>query len=248
MRLSIVVPAYNETRRILPTVATILRYMEARHPSFEVLVVDDGSSDGTAALVAEHFAGDPHLRVLGYPTNRGKGYAVRFGFAHAQGDFVLFSDADLSTPIDEVEKMLAAAERGGDVVIGSRAHGEAEIRERQPFFREAGGKLFNVLVRLLVLPDLHDTQCGFKLFRRAVIAPVLPSMGIDGFAFDVEMLALARAAGARIVEVPVVWTNSPSSRVRLSAAARAYVDLLRIRRRARALPAPTRPGESGTAR
>lgn len=245
MRLSIVVPAYNETRRILPTLTAILNYVETRDLDAEVLVVDDGSADGTAALVTEHFSAEPRLRVLGYAANRGKGYAVRFGIAHAKGDLVLFSDADLSTPIEELERMVAEAERGADIVIGSRAHGDAEIRERQPLFREAGGKLFNVLVRLLVLPDLHDTQCGFKLFRRAVIAPVLPTLRIDGFAFDVEMLALARAAGARIVEVPVVWTNSPSSRVRLHAAARAYADLWGIRQRARAWPRLAPPSDNG---
>lgn len=233
MKLSIVVPAYNETQRILPTLESILSYASQRADDFELLVVDDGSSDGTADLVRETFGSDPHLRVLSYSPNRGKGHAVRYGLQHASGEWILFSDADLSTPIQEVEPMLAAGRNGADIVIASRALGDAEIRERQPFYREAGGKVFNLMVRLLVLPDLHDTQCGFKLFRRDAITPVLDALEIDGFAFDVEILALARAAGARIVEVPTVWTNSPSSRVRMSAAARAYVDLLKIRRRAR---------------
>lgn len=233
MKLSIVVPAYNETQRILPTLKSILSYASQRADDFELLVVDDGSSDGTADLVREKFGHDTHLRVLSYSPNRGKGHAVRYGLQHASGEWILFSDADLSTPIQEVEPMLEAGSKGADIVIASRALGDAEIRERQPFYREAGGKLFNLMVRLLVLPDLHDTQCGFKLFRREAVAPVLGSLEIDGFAFDVEILALARAAGARIVEVPTVWTNSPSSRVRMSAAARAYVDLLKIRRRAR---------------
>jgi len=235
MKLSIVVPAFNETQRIVPTLDAILAYMANRQADFEVLVVDDGSEDGTAQLVSERFAGEPHLRVLAYAPNRGKGHAVRFGLRHAVGDWVLFSDADLSTPIAAVEAMLATGAAGADIVIGSRALGGAEIRERQPFYREAGGKLFNLLVRIMILPDLHDTQCGFKLIRSAAIATVLPQLEVDGFAFDVELLALARATGAQIVEVPVVWTNSPSSRVRMSAAARAYFDLLRIRRRARAL-------------
>ena len=234
MKLSVVVPAYNETQRIIPSLEEILRYLTTRDDACEILVVDDGSTDGTAELVAERFADEPRLRVLAYTPNRGKGHAVRFGLRHARGDWVLFSDADLSTPIEQLEPMLAAAEAGADVVIGSRALGGAEIRQRQPFYREAGGKLFNLLVRLCVLPDLHDTQCGFKLFRRSSIEPVLADLGIDGFAFDVEILAMARARGARIAEVPVVWTNSPSSRVRMSAALRAYADLLRIRRRARA--------------
>ncbi len=234
MKLSIVVPAYNETQRILPTLQATLTHVEGTHGNdFEVVVVDDGSSDGTADLIRQHFGTDPHVRVLSYAPNRGKGYAVRVGLEHARGDWVLFSDADLSTPIQQLEPMLAAGRAGADIVIASRAVGNAEIRERQPLYREAGGKLFNLLVRLLVLPDLHDTQCGFKLFRRAAIDPVLPALQIDGFAFDVEILALARAAGARIVEIATVWTNSPSSRVRMSAAVRAYWDLLRIRQRAR---------------
>lgn len=235
MKLSVVVPAYNETQRILPSIDAIVRYLAEHHPDFEVVVVDDGSSDGTAQLVSESFARDGRVRVLSYTPNHGKGFAVRFGLRHALGELVLFSDADLSTPIDQVERMLAEIERGADIVIGSRAHQEAEIRARQPFYREAGGKLFNLMVRLLVLRDLRDTQCGFKLFRRIIVTPILEDLHTDGFAFDVEILALARATGARIVEVPVVWINSPSSRVRLSAAAWAYVDLIDIRRRARAL-------------
>ncbi len=235
MNLSVVVPAYNETQRILPSIAAIVQYLDQHHPDFEVVVVDDGSSDGTAQLVQETFAADGRVRVLSYQPNHGKGYAVRFGLRHAEGDLVLFSDADLSTPIDQLERMLVAIAGGADIVIGSRAHAEAEIRARQPFYREAGGKLFNLLVRVLVLRDLHDTQCGFKLFRRAAVTPILDRLHTDGFAFDVEILALARAHGAAIAEVPVVWINSPSSRVRLSAAAWAYVDLLDIRRRARAL-------------
>lgn len=243
MKLSIVVPAYNETQRIVPTLNSILAYAARHHDAFEVLVVDDGSRDGTADLVAKRFGADPHLRVLAYTPNRGKGHAVRHGLRHARGEWVLFSDADLSTPIEQLEPMLAAAERGADIVIASRALGDAEIRERQPFYREAGGKLFNRLVRLLVLPDLHDTQCGFKLFRRSAIEPILDDLRIDGFAFDVEILALARAAGARIVEIATVWTNSPSSRVRMSAATRAYADLLGIRRRARARRARAIPAD-----
>lgn len=239
MKLSIVVPAFNETKRILPSIDRILAYMDGRGDTFELLVVDDGSDDGTAELVQERYAGDERLRVLRYTPNRGKGYAVRFGMTHAVGELILLTDADLSTPIEELEKLQAAVDAGQDIVIGSRAHRDAEIRERQPLFREAGGKLFNLLVRLLVLPDLRDTQCGFKLFRRSSVEPVLPTLIIDGFAFDVEILALARARGAKIAEAPVIWVNKLASRVRMAAAARAYVDLIGIRRRARALTATT---------
>jgi dolichyl-phosphate beta-glucosyltransferase len=242
MMISVVVPAFNETDRIVPSLERILSYLQQRHPDFEILVVDDGSTDATAATVRERFAGQPRVNVLSYGINRGKGYAVRHGMAHAEGELVLFSDADLSTPIEEIERMLPLIDDGYDVVIGSRAHAEADIRERQPLYRELGGKLFNLMVRIAVMPELHDTQCGFKLFRRSRLAPILPNLRIDGFAFDVEILALARAAGLRIVEVPVVWINSLASRVRMSAALRAYLDLLGIRLRARRLRAAVAGG------
>jgi dolichyl-phosphate beta-glucosyltransferase len=237
MKISVVVPAYNEAGRILPSLDRIVAYMHERHPDFEALVVDDGSTDGTDAAVRGRFGGSPQVAVVGYGGNRGKGFAVRHGMARASGDLVLFSDADLSTPIEEIEKMLPLVESGYDIVIGSRALAQSDIRERQPLYRELGGKFFNLMVRLVVMPELHDTQCGFKLFRRAATAPLLPHLRIDGFAFDVEILALARAIGLRIAEVPVVWTNSLTSRVRMSAASRAYLDLIDIRLRARRMQA-----------
>ena len=233
MKISVIVPAYNEADRILPSLQQIGVYMAQHHPDYELLVVDDGSTDGTAAAV-QHCSDSPnHLKVLGYGGNRGKGYAVRFGALACTGEVVLFSDADLSTPIEEMEKMLALVAQGYDLVIGSRAHAQSEIRRHQPFYREIAGKLFNLLVRLLVTRNFRDTQCGFKLFRREPMLPVLRAQRIDGFAFDVEMITLAEAGGLKVAEVPVVWINSPGSRVRLSAAARAYVDLLGIRKRAR---------------
>lgn len=237
MKISVVVPAYNEAGRILPSLDRIVSYMRARHPDYEVLVVDDGSTDGTDAAVRGRFGADSGVEVLGYGANRGKGFAVRHGMTRASGDLVVFSDADLSTPIEEIEKMLPLVESGYDIVIGSRALAQSDIRERQPLYRELGGKLFNLLVRIIVMPELHDTQCGFKLFRRAATAPILPYLRIDGFAFDVEILALARAIGLRITEVPVIWINSLTSRVRLSAASRAYLDLIDIRLRARRMRA-----------
>jgi dolichyl-phosphate beta-glucosyltransferase len=230
MKISVVVPCYNETPRILPSLERIFAYMDANHPDYEVVLVDDGSTDGTAALAESRFGTCPQLRVLAYGPNRGKGYAVRIGSVRATGDLVLLSDADLSAPIDELEKMLPLIERGSDLVIGSRAHAQAEIRQHQPLYRELSGKLFNVLVRLVVMSGFRDTQCGFKLFRRTAMLPVLARQRIDGFAFDVEMIALARQAGLRISEVPVVWINSPTSMVRLRPALRAFVDLVAIRR------------------
>ena len=215
----------------MPSLERIFSYLRENIASFEVLVVDDGSSDKMIETIREKYPDSNEFRLLSYASNRGKGYAVRFGAKEAQGDFVLISDADLSTPIEEVTKMLKECEGGADFVIGSRALAKSQIRERQPLYREVAGKFFNLLVRLAVLPDLHDTQCGFKLFRREAMAPVIDTLEIEGFAFDVEMLAMARAMGLKIIEVPVVWINSPTSRVKLSAAGKAYVDILKIRRR-----------------
>jgi len=236
MKLSVVVPAYNEARRISPSLDQIFEYLDRSHPQHEVLVVDDCSTDDTAAVVERRFGQRPTLRILSYGTNRGKGYAVRAGALEASGDVVLFTDADLSTPIAEADKMLPLLAQGYDMVIGSRAHAQAEIRKHQPFYREGAGKLFNLLVRLLVGLKFHDTQCGFKLFRRDSALAVLRRLSIDRFAFDVELLALAQAAGLKVAEVPVVWINSPASTVGLWYGAQAYVDLLQIRRRARRLP------------
>lgn len=233
MKLSVVIPAFNEVTRILPTLERICVYMDQHHPDYEVIIIDDGSTDGTAAAVRKQFENRPQVRLLSYGGNRGKGYAVRYGALRAAGDVVLMSDADLSTPIEEVEKMLPLLQQGYDLVIGSRALAQSEIREHQPFYRESGGKVFNLLVRLTLLRQFHDTQCGFKLFRRAPLLPVLGHQQIDGFAFDVEMIALAQRLGLRVAEVPVVWINSPMSRVRVGAALRAFADLVYIRRRVR---------------
>jgi dolichyl-phosphate beta-glucosyltransferase len=233
MKLSVVIPVFNEAARIVPTLEVVFAYMDRCHPGYEVLVVDDGSIDSTVALVQQRFGQRPELHVVSYAGNRGKGYAVRVGCARTSGEVVLMTDADLSTPIGELEKMFPLLDQGYDLVIGSRALARSEIRQRQPFYREGGGKLFNLLVRLIVLPDFHDTQCGFKLFRRDALLPVLQRQQIDGFAFDVEMIALAVGHGLRVAEVPVVWINSPTTRVRLSAALRAFADLVVIRKRMR---------------
>jgi dolichyl-phosphate beta-glucosyltransferase len=235
MKLSVVIPAYNEAQRILPSLQQICTYLESRHPGFEIVVVDDGSTDGTAAVIAEGMPGRDVLHVLSYAPNRGKGYALRYGTHRARGDLVLLSDADLSTPITEIEKMLPLIGDGCDMVIGSRAHAQAEIRKRQPFYREGAGKLFNVLVRLVVGGPFRDTQCGFKLFRRDAVVPLLPHLRIDRWAFDVELIAFALAAGLEVAEVPVVWINSPMTTVSLGGGARAFLDLVRIRHRVRRL-------------
>jgi dolichyl-phosphate beta-glucosyltransferase len=235
MKLSVVVPAYNEAHRILPSLERIFAYLHAQHADFDVLVVDDGSTDDTVGVTRQRFGAREPLRIVSCGANRGKGYAVRQGAAQARGDIILFSDADLSTPIEELEKMLPLLEQGYDMVIGSRAHAQADIREHQPFYREGAGKLFNLLVRIVVGGPFRDTQCGFKLFRREAIVPILPHLQIDRWAFDVELIAVAQALGLKVAEVPVTWSNSPTSTVGFWQGGRAFLDLVRIRRRARRL-------------
>lgn len=220
---------FNEEHRLAASLEKIFAFMDARHPDYELVLVDDGSTDGTLEVARRQSAGHPRLRIESYGVNRGKGYAVRHGIQSARGEVVLFSDTDLSTPIEEIDKMLAALADGAAVAIGTRAHPESDVRVRQPAYRDLAGKLFNLMVRVLLLPDLHDTQCGFKMVRREPVLPLVRRMRVDRFAFDVEMLYLARRAGLKIVEVPVTWVNSPGSRVRFKHAAAAFVDLLRIR-------------------
>jgi dolichyl-phosphate beta-glucosyltransferase len=232
--LTIVIPAFNEETRLPASLGAISAYLAARPsaPRAEVLVVDDGSSDATAARAEE--AGRRHglsLRVLQLPKNRGKGFAVRAGCLEAAGTRVLVTDADLSTPIYEWEKLAAA---GTPVAIGSRALDESLVKEEQPLYRKLMGKLFNRLVRFLLVPGIRDTQCGFKLFSKEAAREIFAHAKVDRFAYDVEALLLARRLGYVIAEVPVLWFNSKDSRVTLFGGAQAYWDLMRIRFRTRA--------------
>lgn len=231
--LSIVIPAYNEESRLPASLGAIGAYLSAKAsaPRVEVLVVDDGSSDATGARAED--AARRHgltLRVVRLPENRGKGAAVRAGCLEAVGGLVLVSDADFSTPVYEWEKLAAT---GAPVSIGSRALDEALVKEKQPFFRQAMGKLFNRLVRLVAVPGIRDTQCGFKLFTREAAREIFARAKVDRFAYDVEALLLARLLGYAIAEVPVLWFNSADSRVTLFGGAQAYWDVLRIRFRTR---------------
>lgn len=227
-RLSIVVPAYREELRLPPSLEKIACHLRA-HPALEaeVVVVDDGSPDRTASRAEA--AGKElglALRVVRFPVNRGKGAAVRAGALAAEGELVLVTDADLSTPIDEWEKLAAA---GTEVAIGSRAVDESLVKTPQPLYRRAAGKLFNRVVRLTAVPGIRDTQCGFKLFSRRAARDVFSRTTIDRFAWDVEALLLAHRLGYAIAEVPVLWFDSPDSRVGLGGGAQAYLDLFRIR-------------------
>jgi dolichyl-phosphate beta-glucosyltransferase len=220
--LSVVIPAYNEARRLPPTLAEIQRRLAGR--SHEVLVVDDGSTDDTAARAEA--AG---VQVLRNEGNRGKGYSVRHGMLRAKGARRLMCDADLSTPIEELDRLMAKMDEGYDVVIASRALPGSNVEVRQPWYRENMGRLFNLCVRVLALPGLQDTQCGFKLFSAAAATEAFSSARLDGFSFDVEALFVARRRGFRIAEVPVTWRNDEATRVNTLKGAVAFVDLARIR-------------------
>jgi dolichyl-phosphate beta-glucosyltransferase len=231
MALSVVIPAWNEERRLPDTLRRIEAFLGPRGAAFEVLVIDDGSTDGTAAA-AEGFA-DGSVRLLRSGGNYGKGHAVRQGMLQARGARRLLTDADLSTPIEDLPRLEAALDHGFDVAIGSRALPASNVEVRQGAVRETMGRLFNLGVRFLLLSDLHDTQCGFKLFSAAAAETAFAVSRLDGFCFDVEVLVAARRRGLRITEVPVTWRNDAATRVGLLKGGRAFADLLWIRRQLR---------------
>jgi dolichyl-phosphate beta-glucosyltransferase len=209
--LSIVVPAYNEVARIGPTLDRVLAYMRSRGTPFEVLVVDDGSSDGTAAAVERR--DDSELRVIRLASNQGKGAAVRWGVGESRGELILVTDADLSVPIEDLERLESFEQQGYTVVCGSRALSESSVLVHQPFYREQMGKIFNLIIHLLGLSSFRDTQCGFKLLRAREAREIFARSRIRRFAFDVELLFLAGQLGFRSIEVPVSWRHVPESRV-----------------------------------
>lgn len=213
--LSVIIPAYNEEARLGRTVMCVEEYLRHCGYSWELIVVDDGSTDDTVRVATAAFTSPHSSRVLRNPRNMGKGASVRAGMLAAKGRYRLFSDADLSTPIEEVEKLLRALQGdGAEVAIGSRRMKDSHLEQRQPFYRELMGWVFNLLVRALVLPNIRDTQCGFKLFTADAADHIFPKQRLDGFSFDVETLVLAARQGYRIEEVPVRWIDSPASRVR----------------------------------
>lgn len=231
LTLSIVIPAYNEERRLPSTLDTVLAWLNASaFPDAEVLVVDDGSGDGTAALVEARSAADPRVRLLRNPGNRGKGYAVRHGMSESRGGWILFSDADLSAPIEELPKLLGAAqEKNAAVAIGSRALDRSLIGVHQSRWRELSGIVFNLLMRVLTGLPFADTQCGFKLYSREAARQVFKRQRLDGFGFDVEDLFIARRLGLVAIEVPVKWNNVEGTKVGLTQGLRSFLDLLVIR-------------------
>jgi dolichyl-phosphate beta-glucosyltransferase len=231
--LSVIIPAYNEAGRLAPYLQSIVSYLNGRGLSFEILVVDDGSSDRTAALVEG--AGRQHrsIRLIRLPRNHGKGAAVRAGMQAAQGALQLFADADGATPIQELERLEAAITNGADLAIGSRtlASRDSRYQVKARLHRTLLGNLFNRIVRYLGVRHVHDTQCGFKLFRQAVAQYLFSVARINGYGFDLELLYVAQRRGYRIAEVPINWTDQPGSKVRVLRDGLAMVcEMLAVRR------------------
>ena len=208
-----VVPAFNEEERLGRTVGLLRDYFQARSTEFEIVVVDDGSRDHTLELMHSLALDHACVKVVALPANRGKGRATAAGVAVTRGTLVLTTDADLSAPIEEFDKLLIPIAEGTHIAIASRAVKGAVIEVGQPFHRVAMGRVFNRIVQLLLLPGLHDTQCGFKLYQGRVARQLFGCGRVDGFAFDVEILCIARRLHYRIAEVPVRWANSAASRV-----------------------------------
>jgi dolichyl-phosphate beta-glucosyltransferase len=217
--LSIVVPAYNEARRLPPTMAALAEYFRGFTRGYEVLIVVERSVDGTLEIAAGLAAQQAHFQVIDNGPQRGKGHAVREGMLRARGEIVFYMDADLSVPLTGVTEFLQRFEEnpGVDILIGNRQHARSRVRRRQSALRECMGKVFNRILQSLTLVALRDTQCGFKAFRRAAGREIFRRQTIDGFAFDVEALLLADRLGFRVEDCPVEWTNSPESKVNILA-------------------------------
>ena len=229
--LSIIIPAYNERSRLPATLDRVIDYMKtAGWERWEIIVVDDGSSDGTAEAAEAAHETNARVRVLRNPGNRGKGYAVRHGMLDSGMEWRLLTDADLSAPIEELEKLWNAVKDGqAQVAIGSRALDRSLIGVHQPGFRETAGKLFNFVMQVFIGLHIRDTQCGFKLFRGDVASAVFARQQIERFGFDVEALFLARKMGFRIAEIPVRWNHVEGSKVGMLNGAQSFIDLAKIR-------------------
>jgi dolichyl-phosphate beta-glucosyltransferase len=228
-KLSVIIPAYNEEKRLPRTLDDVVAYLRQRQYSWEIIVVDDGSTDGTRELVAAASTRIAELRLIAYDQNRGKGYAVRQGMLAAAGKYRLFMDADNSTTIDHVERFWPYFAEGADVVIGSRDVPGAEIPVPQPWYREVAGSVGNLIIQLLAVPGINDTQAGFKAFTDKAVQDVFPRLTINRWGFDVEILAVARLRGFVIKEVPIRWVNDPESKVKLSSYFAVLREVLQVR-------------------
>jgi len=236
-QVSIIIPAFNEARRLPQSIALLRDFFGASSwppGSYEVLIVVEHSTDGTLELAREAVAEQANFNVIDNRVQRGKGYAVRSGIRQARGAIAFYMDADLSVPLEEIRAFLAhfEAHPGDDMLLGSRQHAQSRIERRQNPLREAMGRTFNAILRTLSLIPFRDTQCGFKAFRREAAHAIFTRQSIDGFAFDVEVILLAQALGYQIAELPVRWLNSPESKVHIVRdSIRMLLDALTVRRR-----------------
>jgi dolichyl-phosphate beta-glucosyltransferase len=213
--LSVVIPAYNEERRLPPTLIDVIDFFDRKSISYEVVVIDDGSTDGTAEVVRKFERVRNQVRLIQLPRNYGKGHAVRLGVLNCRGSCILFADADGATPIQEFDRLKAAISEGADVAIGSRALASTETKVATSLHRRFLGRVFNKCVNMILLPSIADTQCGFKMFTRKAALFLFRRQRADRFSFDVELLYMAHKANLAIKEVPINWTNVPGSKVNL---------------------------------
>lgn len=229
--LSIVIPAYNEERRLPDTLESVIKYLQQQSYTYEVIVVDGGSADRTSQVVKDFQKDQPRLRLIRLPKNKGKGFHVRTGILDSRGRFVIFTDADLSTPIKEVEKFWPLFEEGYDVVIGSRRHADSKIVEPQSCLRRIMGRTYNRLNRWLGIKDVEDVPCGFKGFRKEAAKQIFQAARLNGFSFDAEVLYLAqRRYHLRWKQVPIEWKHSSGSKVHiLRDPAAMILDLIKIK-------------------
>lgn len=227
--ISVVIPAYNEEKRLPHTLRATIAYLKKQPYSWEIAIVNDGSTDNTAQVVRASSAEDPRIMLLEYGQNHGKGYAVRFGMTHVTGEVRVFMDADNSTSIDHLEKFLPILKSGYDVVIGSRDIAGATINVHQSKIKEILGDLGNLWIQFWAIGGIKDTQAGFKIFTKQASDDVFPYLTIDRWGFDVEALAVARMRGYKISEQPIVWVNDPNSKVSPSAYIQVLKEVVQVR-------------------
>jgi dolichyl-phosphate beta-glucosyltransferase len=236
IRLSVVIPAFNEEQRLPHTLSSVLEYLNRQAYVWEVIVVDDGSTDGTARVAEAQSSRGMPVRLVCHPdrTNHGKGAAVRAGMLAARGSFRVFMDADNSTTLDHVERFWPAFEEGFDVVIGSRNIQGSDVAVHQAAYKEFAGRLGNCFIRALAVPGIKDTQAGFKMFTARAAVELFRRQTIDRWGYDVELLAVARLLGFRVKELPIRWVNAPGSKVRWNTYVEVLLEVWRIRRNLKA--------------
>jgi len=229
--ISVIIPAFNEEKRLPDTIDEIINYFKHLKLTFEIIIIDDGSTDSTKDIILKKY-NFKNINYLRNKINKGKGFSIKKGVLNAKGDLILFTDADLSTPIFEFEKLKEYLNKGYDIAIASRALKFSKIEKHQNILRETMGKIFNLIVRLILLKEYHDTQCGFKLFKSTVAKEIFPKTTIDGFAFDVEILILAKILKFKVIETPVIWSNSPESKINpIKDSIKMLKDLIKLRKK-----------------